>query len=196
MAALSSRAKFRLTEVYLNSTAKAHDHKFKNFVAFCVYASYSIHSITTEFLLAFLEFLTFNNISPANAIHHISAIKSTMSNLVLNISTFHDPMIKVFNRALMRSRPLNDQIKTIIDIPLLTQILQHCDRLYMGMVYTAAFLLSFFSFLRISNLVPHSIKTFDPLKQLARGDIIFANPDAHIIAKWTKLSKIEIKSNY
>ena len=82
----------------------------------------------------------------------------------------------------MRSRPLSPHIKTIIDIPLLPQIVQHCDRLYMGMAYKAAFLLSFLS-LRISNLVPHSFKIFDPLKQLDRGDIIFTNPGAHIMVK-------------
>ena len=56
----------------------------------------------------------------------------------------------------------------------------------MGFVFKAAFLLSFFSFLRISNLVPHSIASYDYLKQLARGDILFAHPGAHLIIKWSK----------
>ena len=109
-----------------------------------------------------------------------------MSNLGLDVSAFFDPRFKVFTRALLRSRPLNPHIKAIIDIPMLTKIISQCDRLYLGMVYKAAFLLSFFSFLRISNLVPCSISSFDPLKQLARGDIIMAPPGAHIIVKWSK----------
>ena len=56
----------------------------------------------------------------------------------------------------------------------------------MGTVYKAAYLLSFFSFLRISNLVPHTIKTYDPLQQLARADIIFAPPGALVLIKWSK----------
>ena len=56
-------------------------------------------------------------------------------------------------------------------------------------MYKAAYLLSFFSFLRISNLVPHSIHKYDPLHQLARADVIFAPPPppgAHLIIKWSK----------
>ena len=69
---------------------------------------------------------------------------------------------------------------------MLTQIIQVCDSMYMGFVYKAAILLSFFSFLRISNLVPHSTAAFQPLKQLVRGDIFFAAPGAHILLKWSK----------
>ena len=109
-----------------------------------------------------------------------------MSNLGLDVSAFSDPRVKVFTRALLRSRPLNPHIKSIIDISMLKKIVSQCDRVYLGMVYKAAFLLSFFSFLRISNLVPHSISSFDPLKELARGDIIVAPPGAYIVVKWSK----------
>ena len=53
----------------------------------------------------------------------------------------------------------------------------------------------FFSFVRISNLVPHAISAYDPLKQLSRGDIIFAPPGIHMIIKWSKTlqSKDKIK---
>ena len=93
---------------------------------------------------------------------------------------------KSLPRALLRSRPLNPHIKAIIDISILSKIVYQCDRIHLGAVYKAAFLLSFFSFLRISNLVPHSISSFDSLKQLARGDIILAPPGAHVIVKWSK----------
>ena len=44
----------------------------------------------------------------------------------------------------------------------------------------------FFSFLRISNLVPHSIKAFSPIEQMARGDVFFAPPGIHLLIKWSK----------
>ena len=56
----------------------------------------------------------------------------------------------------------------------------------MGQVFKAAYLLSFFSFLRISNLVPHSISTFDPIKHLSRANVFFAPPGAHILITWSK----------
>ena len=186
MAALTAKAKLRMNSIYASSTSKSYNAKFRIFMAFCVYASRSVHDISIELLLAFLEFLTFNKVSFASIINYISAIKTMLGNHGVNCSAFLDPRIKVFTRSLMRSRPLNPNIKTIIDIAMLTRIVNHCERMYLGMTYKAAFLPSFFSFLRISNLVPHSINSFDPLKQLARGDIIFAPPGAHIVVKWSK----------
>ena len=67
-------------------------------------------------------------------------------------------------------------LKTIIDIPTLQLMVRHCDFTYMGQVFKAVYTLAFFSFLRLSNLVPHTVKSYSPLYHLARGDIIFAPP--------------------
>ena len=53
-------------------------------------------------------------------------------------------------------------------------------------MFKAVYTLAFFSFLRLSNLVPHSVKNSPPLYHLARADVIFAKPGLHIIVKWTK----------
>ena len=57
----------------------------------------------------------------------------------------------------------------------------------MGQIFKALYLVAFFSFLRISNLVPHKIAAFSPLEQLTRGDIFFAPPGMHILIKWSKI---------
>ena len=82
-------------------------------------------------------------------------------------------------------------MKSIIDIAMLTQIAKVCDSMFMGFVYKAAILLSFFSFLRISNLFPHTMSTFNPLKQLAQCDVFFAPPGAHILLKWSKTMQMK-----
>ena len=56
----------------------------------------------------------------------------------------------------------------------------------MGFVIKAAILTSFFSFMCISNLVPHSITMYDHLKQLGRGDVFFAHPGTLLLLKWSK----------
>ena len=86
----------------------------------------------------------------------------------------------------MRHRPLNPSIKPIIDIHTLQSIALQCDRMHMGHICKAAILLAFFSFLRISNLVPHSIAGYDPLKHLSQADLIFAPPGINVIVKWSK----------
>ena len=83
----------------------------------------------------------------------------------------------------MRHRPLNPSIKPI---DTLQSIAYQYDRMYMGQICKAAILLAFFSFLRISNLVPHTIGGYDPLKHLSRADLIFAPPGINVIVKWSK----------
>ena len=133
-----------------------------------------------------MEFLVFNQVSHTGIAAYLSAIRSKLSNLGFDITPFHHPRVTVFLKAVRKHVPINPNIKSVIDIPTLVRIIHQCDRSYMGIVFKAAFLLSFFSFLRILNLAPHSISAFDPLKQLTREDIIFAPPGAIIIIKWSK----------
>ena len=76
---------------------------------------------------------------------------------------FADPMDKYFKRSLSLNTHFRVTIKYIIDIPLLQDIFKQCNNMYMGLVYNDVFLFSFSSFLRISNLVPHFIATYNPL---------------------------------
>ena len=48
------------------------------------------------------------------------------------------------------------------------------------------FLTSFYAFLRLSNLVPHSVQQFSALKHLSRGDVIFHPSKVVILLKWSK----------
>ena len=58
--------------------------------------------------------------------------------------------------------------------------------MWMGQIFKGLYLTAFFSFLGISNLVPHSIKAFSPLEQITRGDVFFAPPGIQLLIKWTK----------
>ena len=86
----------------------------------------------------------------------------------------------------MRHTSLNPHMKMIIDIEMLFQLVLGWDRKNIGTIFKAAFLTSFFSFLRISNLVPHSIEMFDHMRQFSSADVIFAPPCAHLIVKLSK----------
>ena len=44
----------------------------------------------------------------------------------------------------------------------------------------------FFSFLRLSNVLPHSVASFDHTRQLAHGDVIFGDLGAVLLLKWSK----------
>ena len=155
-------------------------------MAFCIFAQFSIFHLNTNHILVFLEFLVFNGMSTASIANYLSAIKAKLSIYAVDVSPFSHPQIKYFTRSLTLAAPLRISLKTVIDIDTLKAIVMKCDSMYMGQIFKAAFLLSFVSFLRISNLVPHSMQTFNPMEQLARADVFFAPPGAHILIKWSK----------
>ena len=53
-------------------------------------------------------------------------------------------------------------------------------------IFKTLYFLLFFSFLRLSNVLRHSVNTFDKTRQLARGDVIFTEDGALILIKWSK----------
>ena len=159
---------------------------FRTFIAFCIFFTIDIHHLNTDHSLAFLEFLVFNQLSQASINNYLSAIKTMLQLYGLPSLPFRDHRISYFTKALKLQAPLRVSFKSIIDIPLLHEIVTACNSMYMGQIYKACFLTSFFTFLRISNLVPHTLSSFNPLEQLARADIFFGPPGAHILVKWTK----------
>ena len=183
---LKYRATNRLKLAFADSTSRSYHAKFRIFLSFCAFAAIDINQISPLEILTFLEFLTFNKVSFSGLSNYLSAIKSSLALHGLDVSSFMDLRIKLYNKAIMRHRPLNPSIKPIINTDTLQSIVLQCDRMYMGHICKAAILLSFFSFLRISNLVPHSIVGYDHLKHLSRADLIFAPPGINIIVKWSK----------
>ena len=142
--------------------------------------------MTANSLLAYLQFLADNALSSSVLTNHLSAIKTQFVIHTLDLSPFQDHRLTLSTKARARMAPPKLSFKSIIDTSTLKQIIDHCDRMHMGFIFKAAILLSYFAFLRISNLVPHSITAYDPLKQLAREDIFFGPPSAHIMLKWSK----------
>ena len=159
---------------------------FRLFLAFCSFIHCTLSKISPIIILAYLEFLTENNLSHASIVNHLSALQASFALYNINLSPFQDPRIKYYQKALALHKPFKVTLKKIVDVHTLNLIIQACDTTYMGQVYKAFYLVAFFSLLRISNLVPHSIKSFSPLQQLAQGDIIFAPPVLHMLIKWSK----------
>ena len=192
---LASQAASRVHNGLTASTKQSHCSKFRLFLAFCTFVNISIECLDAATFLAFLEFLVQNNKSYFSITSTIAAVKTKLSMFGISTSCMEDKRISYFLKSIKINRPLVPKIKPVIDIPLLQKIVHLCDSTYQGFVYKAAYLTAFFSFLRISNLVPHSIASYTHQKQLARADIIFSASGAHIIVKWSKTmqSKDKVK---
>ena len=76
---------------------------------------------------------------------------------------------------------------------MLQQVISSCQQLENPSVFATIYLLAIFSFLRLSNIVPHSMSAFDVSRHLARGDIIFSQDLAIIIVKWSKTNQFRDK---
>ena len=133
---------------------------FRLFLAFTIFMRVNVFSLSP---LAYLQFLETNQISAASMSNHLSAIKAKLALFGLPIHPFSDPRIKYFQKAMILHRPFKVVLKKIIDIHTLQLIVRACD-----------FTVAYFSFLRLSNLVPDSVKLFSPHYHLARADVIFA----------------------
>ena len=69
---------------------------------------------------------------------------------------------------------------------MLLDIIATTEALEFSEIFLSVYLLAFFSFLRLSNMVPHAKNGFDPSRHLARGDVIFSDNEAIVLVKWSK----------
>ena len=96
------------------------------------------------------------------------------------------PKIGLFLKSIAINRPLVCKVQHIIDIQMLHKISNACDALGSPITFWAIFLVAYFGFLRISNLVPSRSKHFDNTRNIMPGDIVIGTPGALVIVKWSK----------
>ena len=127
-----------------------------------------------------------NQISPANISNYLAAIRAQCIVFNLNTACFQHQQIQYFLKSLKINRPLQPKIHKHIDTQLLNSIIRITETLHHPQVFKSLYILAFFSFLRLSNILPHAISTFDNTRHLAKGDVIFDQDQVLLIIKWSK----------
>ena len=152
-------------------------------MAFLVAAGLLPSQVDVHVLLAFMEYLCQNNFTPSNISNYLARIRAYC--VIYNIPTtsFRDEM---FIRSLKINKPLLIKNTSILTDAMIVDILEVTAQLETPQAFTALYLLAFFSFLRLSTMVPHSFRSFDISRHLARSDIIFSHDMAIILVKWSK----------
>ena len=133
------------------STQRNYDSMFGLFVGFCVFLNIILQQLTSEVTIAFMKFLVGNGSSCSSVVNHISVVKAMLGLHGLSLTIFDSSRIKVFVKSMKMNRP-----PAIIGISMLQIIVQVCDTMYMGQIFKAIYLLAFYNFLILSNLVPHA----------------------------------------
>ena len=147
---------------------------------------WAVTQVNVFHLLCFLECLYYKGVKHPQMAKYLSAIKSKFIIFGLDVACFSDHRLKYYQKAVPLHAPLQVKLNKIIEVKLLNEIVSQCDLTYMGQIFKGLYLLNFFSFLRLSNLVPHSCTGFSPLRHLARGDIIFKPGKMIVLVKWSK----------
>ena len=159
---------------------------FRSFVAFCVCAKLNIFSLNEMHILSYLEYLATNGVSAHMLANHISACKAKFTMFGLQFPLWDHPNVRYLLKSIKINRPIAVTKKNIIDLSMLQQMVIQCEGMYLGQIFKAVFLLAFFGFLRLSNIAPHSLTSFDPSRYLCAGDLIFTKHFLKVILKWSK----------
>ena len=142
--------------------------------------------VDTQILLSFMEFLCQNGHSKPNIANYMAAVRTLFILHGFSTESFRDQRIQLYLKALKINAPFQPTIRSTLDIQKLQSLLKYCDSVPYSMTFKPLYLTCFFSFLRLSNILPHSVATFDYTRHLARGDFIKSGEGAVLLLKWSK----------
>ena len=97
----------------------------------------------------------------------------------LNTDSFKDERLPLYIKSLKINAVFNPTMSKIISIDMLQNIVALCDQKQFPPAFKALYLFCFFSFMRLSNILPHSAAQFDLTRHLTRGDVIFGQQGCH-----------------
>ena len=100
-------------------------------------------------LLCFLECLQYNGVKHTQMAKYLSAIKTKFLIMGMDVACFNDCQLKYYQKAVQLHSPLTVKLNKAIDISLLKSIVQCCNFTYMGQIFKAVYLLSFFFIFKI-----------------------------------------------
>ena len=114
--------------------------------------------------------------------------------MVLTHFHLRDQKIPLFITSLKLNRSFAPRLSMVIDETLLLKLVTASAQLQFPEVYRPLYLLAFFSSLRLSNILPHTVNTFDKTRHLCVGDVIFSNYRAVFLIKWSKTFQDRVKA--
>ena len=128
---------------------------FRDFCGFLVATGLPFSQVTHLTLLAFIEFLLQNAFTPSNIANYMAGLRASFVLYDMNTVPFQHQQLQYFHKA-AKLQTLNfPKAQLHLDANLLTKIITACDAF--PVIFKLLYLLAFFSFLRISNILPHAI---------------------------------------
>ena len=129
-----------------------------------------------------MEYLAQCRMSPDHITNHTTVVRSMCIVYGCNTLLRRDQGIPLFITSLKLNCSFTPRISILIDDTLLLQIIQSL------LSYTILLCIQLFICcqMRQSNILPHSVNSFDKTRHLCVGDVIFSDHNAIIVIKWSK----------
>ena len=146
-------------------------------------------SLDLRTIVAFLQFLPKNHISPRVINNYLSSLRSKARNFNLPVVALDHISVSLFIKKISNNSRFKPLFRGYFDIQTIRNTYIQCQHSSDPQLYRAIFLTSFYAFLHMSNIAPHSRATFSPHKHLLRKDVIFTPPGTWLLVKWAKICK-------
>ena len=183
---LLTRAAQRSKKAFRPRTQQAYSAIFLKFLTFLSSHDFPFAPPPLPSILAFLEHLVSLGLSSPTIQNHVSALKSSYLRHSLPAPALHHPLVSRLLKAIDRSVPRVLTPKDIFTLPQFQALIQATGSHPLGIFLKPLFLLAFFGFLRISNLLPQSSTNWDPHYTLLWQDVTWDPSIITIRLRWTK----------
>lgn len=170
---------------YASGTHKNHRSQWRAYMSFCIYFDLVPLPASVDTVCLYSQFLS-SSLTPNSVRNYLSGVK--FLHLVLGhefppSSSFD---VRVTLRGIERAAAHVPLRAPPVTPYILTRIVSGYNVDPNSVVFSCAFLFSFFLLARISNIVPPSVRAFCAAKHLCREDIIVDGSGLLVIFKWSK----------
>jgi len=193
---LVTEGKELIKEAFAEGTMKNLESQWNKFHSFCEYCKIDEYAtITPEVLVAYIAWLCRSMKSQTSVANYVNGIKTLHVLKNRGLGAFNDISVTLALRGVARRLRHTTKQAQPMTPPILMKLLPLLDiTTPLGATYWALFLLTFFMFMRKSNMVPTSKKSFDSQKQLVRGDFASRNGVLLVNGKWSKTNQFGSRS--
>ena len=173
---------------YAEGTFKNLRIQWESFLLFCFYYKLNPFPVDVETLCLYAQFLSRSFKSVQSSVrNYLSAVKTLHSLLDLKYPETDLMQLKLLLRGIARSKQHVPRKASPITPHILKDMFSFLDlQQDFDLVCWSIILMMFFLMARISNLLPNSIRSLDPSKQLLRRDIQILDDMIIVHFKWSK----------
>ena len=159
----------------------------KVYIGFCCYYKSTDFPATHTTLMCFIEFLLRSMRAPASVRNCLASVRFAHAMLGLDVSVFDHFQLRLHLRSLdLTVRHFIHQAPPITQAHLHLLVSTAVSMGTQGLVFAVLCVVAFYTWARLSSLVPPSVAAFDPTRHPCRRDITIHAPGFWITVKWAK----------